>query len=461
MKLILLSGGSGKRLWPLSNDSRSKQFLKMLPNENGAKESMIQRIWRQLQTSGLAASSYITTGKSQVDIIQSQLGNELPLLIEPERRDTFPAIALAAAYLHSVRDASLDEVVCVLPVDAYVEDSFFQAIKQFEAVLADSNASLALMGVRPSYPSAQYGYIVPVEKQRASSYVTVRRFVEKPNEETAAALMKQNALWNCGVFAFKLGYLLQLLHDKGIPAQYEALLQQYSRLPRRSFDYEVVEQTEHIAAIPYDGIWHDLGTWNTLTGKFNTNIIGKGTMSDDAINTHLINELELPVIIAGISNGIVVASHDGILVADKSASSQIKELTGHLGQRPMYEEKRWGCYSVLDYSKLEDGNEVLTKRLKILAGKNLSYQMHLKREEVWTIISGEGEFIIDGKFKHVKPGDVIHIPVGAKHGARAISDLECIEVQMGSELVEEDIVRIHMKWEDIEHDFKDRGEREM
>ena len=120
----------------------------------------------------------------------------------------------------------------------------------------------------------------------------------------------------------------------------------------------------------------------------------------------------------------------------------------------MYEEKRWGCYRVLDYQKLEDGNEVLTKRIKIVAGRNLSYQMHDKRQEVWTIISGEGELIIDGVFQTVKPGDVIQIPAKAKHGARAISDLEFIEVQMGSELIEEDIVRIHMTWEEIERDFR-------
>ena len=124
MKLILLSGGSGKRLWPLSNNSRSKQFLKILHNEDNVQESMIQRIWGQIHAIGLEGSTYITTSKAQVDIIQNQLGSELPLIVEPARQDTFPAIALAAVYLYSVHDVSLDETICIMPVDAYVEDPF-------------------------------------------------------------------------------------------------------------------------------------------------------------------------------------------------------------------------------------------------------------------------------------------------------------------------------------------------
>jgi mannose-1-phosphate guanylyltransferase len=457
MKIILLSGGSGKRLWPLSNDSRSKQFLKILRNEHGVQESMVQRIWGQVHSIGLANSTYITTNKSQTDIIQSQLSDELPLIIEPDRRDTFPSIALASVYLHSVLNVSLDETICVMPVDAYVEDSFFKTLLKFEDVLTDSKASLALIGVQPSYPSEQYGYIVPNDsplQPPTSLYKEVNHFVEKPDQDTARRLINENALWNCGVFAFKLGFLIQYLADMKIPLQYEQLTKQYFNLPQRSFDYEIAENCPHIAVIPYEGAWRDLGTWNTLTEIIETPIIGKGIISESSHNTHLINELNLPVIVAGISDSIVVTSPDGILIADKLQSGHIKEFIECHAQRPMYEEKRWGWYRVLDYSKLPDGNEVLTKRLKILAGKNLSYQMHCKRQEVWSIISGEGEIVTDEIFKTVKPGDVIQIPLGTKHALRASTDLEFIEVQMGSELIEEDIVRLYMTWDEIEQKFK-------
>ncbi|MDF2082842.1 sugar phosphate nucleotidyltransferase [Bacillus pseudomycoides] len=456
MKLILLSGGSGKRLWPLSNDSRSKQFLKVLRDENGNVESMIQRIWRQICSVGLENSTYIATNKSQTDIIQSQLSDDPPLIIEPDRRDTFPAISLAATYLHSVLNVNLDETVCVMPVDAYVEDSFFKTLLNFENVLTDSEATLALIGVQPSYPSEQYGYIVPNNPRPSfpSLYMKINHFIEKPDQDTASNLINEHALWNCGVFAFKLGFLIQHLSDIKAPLQYEQLTKQYFTLPQKSFDYEIVEKCSHIVAIPYKGAWRDLGTWNTLSEIIETPIVGKGMVSDSSCNTHLINELNLPVIVAGLSNSIVVTSPDGILVADKSQSGQIKEFIKCYTQRPMYEERRWGWYRVLDYSKLSGGNEVLTKRLKILADKNLSYQMHCKRQEVWSIISGEGEIIIDGIFKQVKPGDVIQIPVGTKHALRATSDLEFIEVQMGSELIEEDIVRIYMTWEEIKENLK-------
>ncbi len=456
MKLILLSGGSGKRLWPLSNNSRSKQFLKILHNEDNVQESMIQRIWRQIHAIGLEDSTYITTSKAQVDIIQNQLGSELPLIVEPIRQDTFSAIALAAVYLYSVHHVSLDETICILPVDAYVEDSFFESLSELENVTKNSNALIALMGVQPTFPSEQFGYIVPVPNNLAqpSSYIRVSHFLEKPNQDRAKKLIDQNALWNCGVFAFKLQFLIQYLSDIGMPIQYENLLDQYIHLPKKSFDYEIVEKCDHIVAIPYTGTWRDLGTWGTLTEIMDTQLIGKATMSQSAINTHIINELELPVIVTGIRDSIIVTSPDGILIADKMESGQIKNFVQSVEQRPMYEEKRWGCYRVLDYQKLEDGNEVLTKRIKIVAGRNLSYQMHDKRQEVWTIISGEGELIIDGVFQTVKPGDVIQIPAKVKHGARAISDFEFIEVQMGSELIEEDIVRIHMTWEEIERNYR-------
>ncbi|PGX26743.1 mannose-1-phosphate guanylyltransferase [Bacillus cereus] len=450
MKLILLSGGSGKRLWPLSNDSRSKQFLKVLKNENDEMQSMVQRVWGQLTSLGIENDAVIATSKSQVDMINSQLGNNVPIIIEPERRDTFPAIALAASYLYSKEHVDLNEIVGVLPVDPYVENSFFERLLDLEKALNSSNADLGLMGVTPTYPSEKYGYIVPNIGTSTKELIQVSHFKEKPATAEAEELLKQNALWNSGVFAFKLDKIISLLDQKGLPVQYDILVQQYATLPKISFDYEVVEKTKNIIALPYDGSWKDLGTWNTLTEEMGTNILGKGNMGAECKKNHIINELDIPVSVLGLSNIIVAASPDGILVSEKEASPRIKELVGDWDQRPMYEERRWGWYRVLDHTKYDDGNEVLTKRIGITASKNLSYQYHNNRSEVWTIVKGEGIFVLDDEIQVVRSGDVLEIQPGQKHAIKAVTDLEFIEVQSGSELIEEDIVRIYMQWNEIE-----------
>jgi mannose-1-phosphate guanylyltransferase len=449
MDLILLSGGSGERLWPLSNDSRSKQFLMYLDN-NGKLESMIQRIWGQLEKLQLHESTVIATSKSQVDMVHSQLGDHIPLIIEPERRDTFPAIALAATYLYSVKGTSLKEVVGVLAVDHYVDTSFFEKIIDLEDILTTSNSDLALMGVRPTYPSEKYGYIIPSQNYE-DDYIQVSHFKEKPSEDEAKVLMNHKALWNCGVFAFKLEYMIELLQAKGLPIHYDEMLEQYHKLEKISFDYAVVEKAERIVALLYSGGWKDLGTWNTLTEEMGTNQIGKGIISNDSTNTHLVNELDIPVTILGIKNAVVAASPDGILITDKAASPRIKEVLKGFEQRPMNEERRWGWYRILDHTKFDGGNEVLTKKMGIKAGCKLSYQMHYDSSKVWSIFKGEGELALDDEIRLVKPGDVIVIPVETKHAIRANTDLEFIEVRTGYQIIDDDTVRIFITCEEVNY----------
>jgi mannose-1-phosphate guanylyltransferase len=444
VKLILLSGGSGKRLWPLSNDARSKQFLKVLENENGTMESMVQRVWRQLTRAGLSGDTLITTSKSQVEILQSQLDPSIRLIVEPERRDTFPAIALATAYLNSEEKTSLEETVIVLPVDPYVDDEYFEKIKELALALDLSGASLALLGVKPTYPSGKYGYIIPSEN--SSLYSRVSHFIEKPSESKAAELIQEAAMWNCGVFAFKLGHMMGILEERGLPCQFGDLLQQYGSLPKKSFDYEVVEKTARIVVVPYEGKWKDLGTWNTLTEEMGTSTLGRGLLGPGTQNTHIVNELDIPVAVVGISNAVIVAGPDGILVSDKSESPKIKDLNINFDSRPMYEERRWGWYRVLDFSKY-DAREVLTRRICIYEGKNLSYQYHLQRTETWNVVNGTGVLVINGVRSNIGPGDVVQIRPGDKHAVHALTDLEIIEMQSGEQLLEEDVIRITLSWD--------------
>ncbi|MBM7573502.1 sugar phosphate nucleotidyltransferase [Aquibacillus albus] len=452
MKLILLSGGSGKRLWPLSNDIRSKQFLKILEGDDGQKESMVQRVWRQIKSANLHDSTLISTSSIQKEMIHHQLGLEVPVIVEPERRDTFPAISLAASYLYSIESIDKDEVVVVLPVDPYVEDSFFERIKDLEETIKISNTDLALIGVTPTYPSSKYGYIVP--KKYEKRYLHVSHFSEKPNEEKAKLLINNDALWNCGVFSFKLGYLLDILRAKKLPLQYELLSKQYSKLTKISFDYEVVEKANNVVALSYDGYWKDLGTWNTLTEEMDTNQIGKGVISNDCNGTHLINELDIPITVLGVNNLVVAASPDGILVSDKMSSPTVKDLIKGFDQPPRFEERIWGWSKTLDYSKYENSEEMVTKHIGIEHGKNSSYHFHNLRDEVLTIVKGEGELALDNSITRVKAGDVIHLPAGKKHGLKAISDLEFIEVQTGAGITDEDFIRIFFDWEDVIAQFK-------
>ncbi|QNK58177.1 sugar phosphate nucleotidyltransferase [Paenibacillus sp. PAMC21692] len=449
MKLILLSGGSGKRLWPLSNDSRSKQFLKVLRDESNQLQSMVQRVYGQLESINLHHSTVISTSKSQVDMIQTQLSHDVPLIIEPERRDTFPAIALAASYLYSVQRIGLSETICILPVDSYVEDEFFNRVIDLEIALNNSQAELALLGVKPTFPSSKYGYIVPKDLTEKNNYLEVSYFKEKPDEALAKKLIEEDALWNCGVFGVKLGFLINILKEKKLPIKYDELLASYKDIPKNSFDYEVVEKVERVVVVTYDGYWKDLGTWNTLTEEMGINQIGKGIISNDSNNTHLVNELDIPIVVMGINDAVVAASPDGILITDKASSPKIKDLMDGFEQRLMYEERRWGWYRVLDYTRYENQNEVLTRRVCVKKGKNLSYQLHNSRNEIWTIISGKGEFALQDSIRPIIEGETLVIAPGMKHAIKATTDLEFIEIQSGPELVEEDIIRICLTWEEV------------
>lgn len=448
MKLILLSGGSGKRLWPLSNDSRSKQFLRVLPAPGGEKESMVQRVLRQVHEVDLLHNTYIITGKAQAEVIRNQVGEQIPLIIEPERRDTFAAIMLAVAYIHSTTSADSDETIVIMPVDPYVEPEFFQTIRQLDHVLHNRDCSLALIGAEPTYPSEKYGYILTEEL--SGDVRNVKRFAEKPKEELARGFIEQGALWNCGVFAGRLDFFLWLLQERHLPTDFDSLKAQYGSIRKNSFDYEVVEHLDRIAVIPYTGYWKDLGTWNTLTEEMSEPISGKGIRSEDSHNTHIINELDIPVAVLGASNLIVAASPDGILVADKEQSPRIKEILPEDDIRPMYVERFWGWYRVLEYTKNTEGQEVLVRRVCLYPGKEISYHEHKLREEVWTVTSGTGEVIVGDSARSVRSGDIVPIPCGTYHTIRALgSELQFIETQLGVELSETDIHRNHTSWDDI------------
>ncbi len=442
MNIILLSGGSGRRLWPLSNETRSKQFLKLLRDQDGQPESMVQRVFGQIQRAGIDANIVVATGISQRDSLLVQLGDAVDVVLEPERRDTFPAIVLASAYLADKKGMQRDEVVLVLPVDPYADLSYFYALLQMERLITDEMANIALMGIKPTYPSAKYGYIIP-----RPDGVGVERFQEKPDEASAARLIAGGALWNGGVFAFKLGYLLDIASRYIPSATYEEVRSHFSLLPKISFDYEVVEKEESIALVEYLGEWRDLGTWNTLTEIMDDRAIGRVILADTCENTHVINELGIPVTVLGAKDLVVAASPDGILVSDKHQSSYLKQYVDGIDQPPMYEERQWGDYRALDFTSFPDGTMTLTKKVLIKAGQVSGYQVHFMRDEIWTVIDGSGDLLLDGHARSVKRGDVVRISKGCKHSVRAKTNLYLIVVQIGVELTENDVEFYDVEWQ--------------
>lgn len=430
MNVILLSGGSGQRLWPLSNDVRSKQFINIFKTENGGYESMVQRVYRQIKEVDKDAQITIATSKSQISSINNQLGEGVGVSIEPCRRDTFPAIALATAYLRDVQGVSEDDTVVVCPVDPYVEDDYFITLKRLDELAKTGRSNLNLLGMEPTYPSAKYGYIMPKSRDAISD---VESFKEKPDVETAQKYIDQGALWNGGVFAYKLSYVLNIARDILDFTDYQDLFSRYDSLEKISFDYAVAEKEKSISVMRFSGMWKDLGTWNTLTEAMEEPTIGEVTLDDDCINTNVVNELDIPVICMGLDNVVVASSPQGILVAKKSSTDTLKKHVEKLHQQIMFAEKSWGSYSVIDVS--EDG---LTVKVTLKAGHNMNYHSHEHRDEVWTIVSGTGRTVVDGMEQSVKPGDVITMAAGCRHAIYADTDMNIIEVQLGKEISVDD-----------------------
>lgn len=423
MNILLLSGGSGKRLWPLSNEIRSKQFLKLFKNDSGVYESMVQRVFRQIRTVSPDTCVTVVTGQNQVSAIRNQLGDGVGICVEPARRDTFPAIALAAVYLKSERGLSPDDVVIVCPVDPFVDLSYFETLKRLETATASADANLMLMGVRPSYPNDKYGYIIPADGTEAIRDVVA--FKEKPDVETAKTYLAQGALWNCGVFAFRLGYLLDIARQYVAAQTYEGVYRDYDQLPKTSFDYAVVEKEKRIKCIEFIGEWKDVGTWNTLAEEMDTPTIGNVQLDDSCVNVQAINELETPLLVMGAKNMVIAASVDGILVSDKERSSEIKAYVAQMQQCPMFEEKSWGTFNILNIDET-----TLTARLCLVAGRAISYHVHGDRDEAWVVLSGEGEASLDGETRGIAAGDVITVPQGVRHTVKAITDMRLIETQI-------------------------------
>ena len=422
MNIVLLSGGGGKRLWPLSGDIHSKQFLRIFKTMDGEYESIVQRVYRQIAKVNPDALVTVATYQKQASEIKSQLGDKISICAEPERRDTFPAIVLASAFLHEEKGIGGNEAIIVCPVDQYVDDSYFSALQRLSDYTERGSSNLNLIGIEPLSPSEKYGYIIP---ENGGAVSKIKRFQEKPDAETARHYIEEGALWNSGVFAFRLGYLLDCARRLIGFSGYRDLLCNYGKLKKVSFDYAVVEKETNIQVMRYSGEWKDIGSWGTLTAVISEQVLGHAVLDDACRNTSVINELNLPILCMNCKDMIIAASIDGILVSEKSQSAKIKPYVDQITQRRIAAESFPENCTVL--SRQEDS---VAAKLELTAGQCMSWDCLRDYNMVWTVIGGDGMVTADGTEQRIKAEDTIRFDKNSDYLVTAGNNgLRIIEVQ--------------------------------
>lgn len=415
MKIVLLSGGKGKRLWPLSTDSVPKQFVPLFNDAS----SMLKKTYNSILENYEMNNIYIATGNSYKDEVLNEINGFKNFILEPAYIGTFGAILNIAVYLKVIEKVSKDEIISVVPIDHDVDKNFYKILSDAEKIIENKSSDICLIGIKPTFPSTQYGYII-----NSNDYVL--SFKEKPDIELATKLVVNNALWNSGIVNFRLDKILQIAKQYLNYSSYDDFLNKYTLLPHNSFDTEILEKETNLSVISSEAYWNDLGTWDRLSSKIST--------ADD-YNTNIINFENKKVINEGIENAIVVNTHNGIKLMKKNINNSVF--------------RQWGYYEILNgfYS---DQICIKIKKLTIIDNRNISYQYHNHRLEEWFVLEGIGEIIIDGKYSKIKSGDIIKVNKKVKHSIRALKTLEIVEVQYGNEKIEEDdIVHIECDWDTI------------
>ena len=413
MKIVLLSGGKGKRLWPVSTDKVPKQFIKVFSDAS----SMLSKTYNLVLKKSNKEDIYIATGREYGEDVKKELNDFSNFIFEPAYIGTFGAILNVAAFLEE--NSSLDEIISIVPIDHNVGDNFYDNLYRAEELLKNSTSNICLIGIKPTFPSEQYGYILHENNK-------VLSFAEKPNEDTAINLIHEDALWNSGIVVFKLKGIVELAKKYFDYKNYEDFLNNYSNLPHNSFDKEVLEKTKDISIIKCDDSWNDIGTWEVLAP-----IISK----PDKYNTNIINFEDKEIVNDGVRDAIIINSPNGLKIIPKDRKEIIHRI--------------WGYYEILNEFKFNEVN-IKIKRLTILPNKNISYQYHHNRGENWYILDGDGEVIIDNKLMKANEGDIFSIGKEKKHSIRALSKLTILEVQYGPvKHSETDIVRIETEWDKI------------
>ncbi len=452
MKIIILAGGGGTRLFPLSRTCFPKQFLKL-----GGGESLLGQTLTRFLPVAKAEDMVIVTNHEYVHHVQSELiayGLQgIHILLEPVGRNTAPAIALAAQYCRDKMGASDDEVLFVTPSDHIIRksDLFIKAVRQGEQAAKEQR--IVTFGITPDQPETGYGYI-EVGDAYGDAYI-VKSFKEKPDEETAKEYLAAGRYyWNSGMFTFTVGHIMAelQLHQPEIYALliagYTEALQNFANMPNISIDYAVAEKSKQVVTIPLTAYWNDIGSWDAIYDILDKDGSGNAVKGDciplDCTNTLMLGRDRLIAGI-GLEDLLVVETDDVIVVAKRGESQKVKDLVGELKQRGRKEAdehttmyRPWGSSTLLG-----EGPGYKMKKIIVNSGQSLTLQMHYHRSEHWIVTGGTAQVTLGDKVKMVHENESVFIPISTKHRLenRGRIPLEIIEVQNGKYLEEDDIVR--------------------
>lgn len=458
MKAIVLVGGSGTRLWPLSREKLPKQFLRLFGGE-----SFFQKTVRRLLQSLSPEDLIFSTNKEHQFLIKDQLrelgvdSDGINLVLEPASRNTAPAIALAAKFAEEKLRVSEDEVLFVAPSDHLIEpeDAFSGYLKQAEALAR--KGYMVTFGIKPTRPETGYGYIEAGESLEDGGY-RVRRFVEKPDPERAKSYLQSGRFfWNSGMFAFSVKTFRDELKVHA-PEIYDSIYGRtlnevedfFHKLPDISIDYAVMEKTERAVVVPLELKWSDVGSWEAIyevgEKERDGNVVFGKALILDTQNSLVIGNDRL-VSVVGLSDVIVVETGDAVLVAKKGQGQKVREIVKRLKEKDstaalsrvhLTEHRPWGSFT-----ELERGERYRIKRITVKPGESLSLQMHYHRSEHWIVVKGTAKVTIGDKTIYVHENESVYVPKTTLHRLENPGKvpLEVIEVQVGEYVEEDDIVR--------------------
>src|SRR5262245_402904 len=458
---VIMCGGAGTRLWPVSRESMPKQFVPLI-----GPQTTFQQVLSRIVEPELFARPIVITSADFRFVVAEQLrecGIEADIVLEPIRRDSGPAVAVAAV-LAIERDP--DALVLVLAADHVMRkpDDFREACRR--AAKAAAEGRIVTFGIEPTHPATNYGYIRPGARLNGAAVLAVEAFVEKPDVATATTYVAERYLWNSGNFLFQAATMLGEIERfeptmaqaargavAGLTRDVDFLrlaTDAFARAPKKSIDYAVMERTRLAAVVPADLGWSDIGSWSAVWDVLEHDPAGNAALGPvvmlDSRNSLVRAEDNVLTTVVGLEDVIVVATADAVLVAARDKAEQVKSLVEQLkasNHRAAVEHRRmyrpWGYYQDIDLAE-----RYRVKRIVVKPGSKLSLQKHFHRSEHWVVVKGTAEVTVGKDVRQVHENESIYIPIGSVHRLANPGKipLELIEVQVGSYLGEDDIVRL-------------------